>query len=66
MLRPVFHHKEERVDAHILVCFLALAMWRTLEQWMASRGLGTCARQFLLDMDNVHSLYVLLPTDAVC
>ena len=64
MLRPVFHHKEERVDAHILVCFLALAMWRTLEQWMASKGLGTCARQFLLEMDNVHSLDVLLPTDA--
>jgi transposase len=64
MLRPVFHHKEERVDAHILVCFLALAMWRTLEQWMASKGLGTCARQFLLEMDNVHSLDVTLPTDA--
>jgi len=64
MLRPVFHQKEERVDAHILVCFLALAMWRTLEQWMASKGLGTCARQFLLEMDNVHSLDVLLPTDA--
>lgn len=62
-LRPVFHHKEERVDAHILVCFLALAMWRTLEQWMASKGLGTCARQFLLEMDNVHSMDVLLPTD---
>ena len=62
-LRPVFHHKEHRVDAHILVCFLALAMWRTLEQWLASKGLGTCARQFLLEMDKVHSLDVILPTD---
>ena len=49
-LRPVFHQKEQRVEAHILVCFLALAMWRTLEQWMASKGLGTCARQFLLEI----------------
>ena len=56
-------HKEECVDAHILVCFLALAMWRTLEQWMASKGLVTCARQFLLEMDNAHSMNVLLPTD---
>lgn len=64
MLRPVFHQKEERVDAHILVCFLALAMWRTLEQWLASKRLGTCARQFLLEMDNVHAMDVLLPTDA--
>jgi transposase len=64
MLRPIFHQKEERVAAHILVCFLALAMWRTLEQWLVSKGLGTCARQFLLEMDNVHSMDVLLPTDA--
>jgi transposase len=28
-LRPVFHHKDQRIEAHILVCFLAL--WRTLE-----------------------------------
>lgn len=63
-MRPVFHHKENRVDAHILVCFLALAMWRTLEQWMASKGLGTCARQFLLEMDALHSMDVVLPTDA--
>ena len=52
------------MDAHILVCFLALAMWRTLEQWMASKGLGTCARQFLLEMDALHSMDVVLPTDA--
>ena len=64
VLRPVFHRKEHRVDAHILVCFLALAMWRTLEQWMASKGLGTCARQFLLEMDRVHSMDVILPTEA--
>jgi hypothetical protein len=52
------------VEAHILVCFLALAMWRTLEQWMASKGLGTCARQFLLEMDRMHSMDLALPTDA--
>ena len=47
-LRPVFHHKEDRVQAHILVCFLALAQWRTLEQWMSAKGLGTFARQLIV------------------
>ena len=32
-LRPVFHQKTKRVQAHILVSFLSLALWRTLEQW---------------------------------
>jgi len=62
-LRPVFHQKTDRVEAHILICFLALAMWRTLEQWMSSKGLGTCARQFLLELDELRSMDVVLPTD---
>ena len=62
-LRPVYHQKTARVQAHILVCFLALALWRTLEQWMASKGLGTCARPLLKELDELHSMDVVLPTD---
>jgi transposase len=62
-LRPVFHQKTERVEAHILICFLALALWRTLEQWMHARGLGDCARQLLHELDELRSMDVVLPTD---
>jgi Transposase DDE domain len=61
-LRPVFHQKADRVQAHILVSFLALALWRTLEQWMHARGLGDCARQLLIDLDQLRSMDVVLPT----
>jgi len=60
-LRPVFHHKTERVEAHILVCFLALALWRTLEMWMKGKGLGTCARQLVGEVARIRSLDVVLP-----
>lgn len=60
-LRPVFHHKENRVQAHILVCFLALALWRTLEQWMHSKGLGSCARQLIKQMAGIKSVDVIVP-----
>jgi transposase len=60
-LRPIFHHKTERVEAHILVCFLALALWRTLEMWMKSKGLGTCARQLIGEIATIKSLDVVLP-----
>ena len=60
-LRPVYHQKTERVEAHILVCFLALALWRTLEMWMHSKGLGSCARQLLLEVSTIRSLDVILP-----
>ena len=58
-LRPVFHHKAERVEAHLLVCFLALALWRTLEMWMKGKGLGTCARQLVGEIATIRSLDVL-------
>lgn len=61
-LRPIFHHKTERVEAHILVSFLSLALWRTLEQWMQAKGLGDCARQLLLELEELRSMDVILPT----
>jgi transposase len=40
-MRPIFHQKQDRTRAHILVCFLSLVLWRTLQQWMrASRDWG--------------------------
>jgi hypothetical protein len=60
-MRPVYHQIAYRVESHILVCFLALALWRTLEQWMQAKGLGSCARQLLLELDKLHSVDVLLP-----
>jgi transposase len=60
-LRPVYHRKTERVEAHLLVCFLTLALWRTLEQWMRGKGLGDCARQLVKEVATVRSLDVVLP-----
>ncbi len=60
-LRPVFHQKTQRVEAHILVCFLTLALWRTLEMWMRGKGLGNCSRQLLKEVATVRSMDVVLP-----
>jgi transposase len=61
-LRPIYHHLQRRVEAHILVCFLSLCLWRTLEHWMGINGLGDEARQFLAEMRQIHSMDVHLPT----
>ena len=60
-LRPVYHHREDRVQAHILVCFLALAMWRCLEMWLKAKGLGDCGRQVLEELNTIRSMDVVLP-----
>jgi transposase len=61
-LRPVYHQRADRTQSHILVCFLALAMWRALEQWMSSSGLGTAPRKLLEELREIRSLDVLLPS----
>lgn len=63
-LRPVYHQKQERTQAHILVCFLALVMWRTLQQWMHRSGLGDAPRKLLEQIAEVRSLDIVLPTGA--
>ena len=61
-MRPIYHHKQGRTQSHILVCFLALTMWRTLQQWMKASGLGTAPRKLLEELRELKSLDVLLPT----
>src|SRR3989441_8560434 len=39
-IRPIWHHTAGRVQGHILVCFLAYVLWKTLEQWQRRAGLG--------------------------
>jgi len=63
-LRPVFHQKTGRVEAHILVCLLTLALWRTLEMWMGGKGLGPCSRQLLKEVATVRGMDVVLPVKA--
>lgn len=60
-VRPIYHQTAPRVQAHILVCFLALAMWRTLQEWMKTSGLGTAPRKLLEELREIRSLDVLLP-----
>lgn len=60
-MRPIFHQKEHRVQAHIFVCFLALAMYKSLELWMASKGLGNSPAKLLEEFKEIRSMDVVLP-----
>ena len=61
VLRPIWHHKEDRVKAHILVSFLAFAMWKTLTGWMRGSGLGEAPRGLLDELTKIKSGDVVLP-----
>jgi hypothetical protein len=54
--------KDERVQAHILVCFPAYVLWKTLAQWMKRSGLGDAPRTLLDELGKIKSGDVVLPT----
>jgi transposase len=61
-IRPIWHQKTDRVLAHILVCFLAYVLWKTLGQWMQRSGLGDAPRTLLEELSKIKSGDVVLPT----
>jgi transposase len=63
-LRPVWHQKQERVEAHILVCFLAYVLWKTLAQTCRTAGLGDEPRKVFEELSKVALVEIALPTRA--
>jgi transposase len=61
-IRPIWHQKEDRVLAHILVCFLAYVLWKTLAAMCQQAGLGHEPRRVLEELSQIRSLDVILPT----
>ena len=61
-IRPVWHQKQDRVLAHILVCFLAYVLWKTLAGLCQRAGLGDQPRRVLSELSEIRSMDVILPT----
>lgn len=61
-IRPIWHQKEERVQAHILVCFLAYVLWKTLGQTCKRAGLGGEPRKVIDEIAQIKAVDLALPT----
>jgi transposase len=61
-VRPIWHQKPERVQAHILVCFLAYVLRKTLEGWSVRAGLGNSPTTLLEEFSRIQSTDVVAPT----
>jgi transposase len=63
-VRPIWHQRPDRLQAHILVCFLAFVQWKCLEMWQQRAGLGNSPRTVLEELALIQSHDVVLPTAA--
>jgi transposase len=60
-IRPIWHHRQDRIKAHILICFLAYALWKTLQKWQSRAGLGDSPRTILTELSRIDSADIVLP-----
>jgi transposase len=61
-IRPVWHQRQDRVEAHILVCFLAYVLWKTLAAMCRRAGLGGEPRVVFENLSELSLVDVVLPT----
>ena len=61
-IRPIFHHDEKRIEAHIFIAFLAYCMQITLTRRLHALAPGLTARSALEKFAAVQMIDVHLPT----
>jgi transposase len=61
-IRPVWHQRGDRVQAHIFVCFLAYVLWKALGQMCHLAGLGDEPRKVFEELKEISLVDVVLPT----
>jgi transposase len=61
-IRPIFHQREDRIEAHIFVAFLAYCVQVTLKQQLKAHAPGLTPRQALDTLETMQLLDVHFPT----
>jgi transposase len=61
-IRPIFHQLEERIEAHIFVCFLAYCVHVSLRHQLRAKAPGLTVRQVLEKFSQMQMMDVHFPT----
>jgi hypothetical protein len=61
-LRPIFHQKPERIEAHLFVAFLAYCLMTTLRQQLRGHAAGLMPRAVFEKLATLQMLDVCIPT----
>jgi transposase len=61
-IRPIHHQKDDRIEAHIFISFLAYCLWITLKQRLKALAPGLTPAEALSKMSAMQMLDVKIPT----
>jgi transposase len=61
-LRPVWHQKDDRIKAHVFVCFISFVLWKTFGLMCSNAGLGDEPRRVFSEIKRICMVDVVLTT----
>ena len=60
-IRPVYHYKRRRIEAHLCVAFVAYSIWKELERLLKQASVSMSARRAGELAQNMYALDYMLP-----
>ena len=58
-VRPIYHYRQRRIEAHICIAFVAYAIWKELETLLAKRRIDMSPKRA---SELTHTMYELVCT----
>ena len=59
--RPIFHYKQRRIQAHILICFVAFAVYKELERQLVINQIDLSPEKAIKQLKEIQELRYELP-----
>lgn len=61
-IRPVYHRKQKRIEAHICLTFTAYKVYKELEQQLKEKESDLSPEKVIEILQNIHQLEIITPT----
>lgn len=63
--RPIYHRKVDRIEAHILICFAAYAVYKELERQLKINKLPFSVEKAVKELKEIQELTYILPSSKI-
>jgi transposase len=64
-IRPIYHYKRSRIEAHICIAFVSYAIYKELEMLLKKKGLAMSAKRAGELSQNMYEIQYVLPQSGI-
>jgi transposase len=64
-IRPIFHYKKERIEAHICINFIAYKVYKELDRILKIKQPGLSPERVIEIIQNIHEISLITPNNEI-